>query len=147
MNLKVFIVLVVLLAALAVFALGRGFTRGSDSPGSSRPDWASRLGSLLVQKRPLRAADVQPVGETCLTGGAVQLPAGGSCLLRLTAAQIPVRQVQVSGDQAFVAVLEQPKGVPVRSKGTSLKADLFRDGGSLSLACPLAPCTIRLFTP
>ncbi len=165
MNLKVFIVLLVLLALLFIAGLGLGLGQEGGLGGAGDFDaWQARMERLgdLIPRGEVSLDDVRradPAG--CLSGEAIRVPAGGACALTLT----PARggrdwTLRLAAGQGAELALVQPAnrdGEPITTRrrlsaGGQVELDVFRrqseeDVVVLTVACQATGSDCRLVVP
>lgn len=151
MGVKVFVVILVVLAVLFVVGVAAPAVSGGNEQADPQGWLADTLRGLLERPVDLKAdADVSP--PECVQGRAIMLPAGGVCTLRLKADDAwfaPTRTLELEPVEGVVDVAQEGK-LNIHSKlepgDDPMTINVFKEGGTVTIACVggLQACRLTL---
>ena len=149
MNVKFFVVLLVVLALLLIFGLAAPALSGSQ-PFDPNGGLASSLRGMLEHS--LDPADVQASPAGCLQGKALVVPAGQACTYTIAKAGglfAGVRRMDLQLEQGggLQIVLDQQDSLTgkysLKAGGEAETIRIFDQGGSMAAVCAgLEPCRV-----
>lgn len=121
MNVKLFILILVVLALACLTGVAVGIGQDDDAPANSdAPDWLENLGELIPQAHVTSEDVVRADPLSCLSGERLRLAAGQTCQYRLApAGRSRVLDLAVLAGEEVLLALQQP----VKEDGSPLTAE------------------------